>query len=81
MPRSPWLVMTGDPGQRFCKRGLDRLPPTGKIRIALWQGPQTVHVIGKDNPDIDMERRAGAHLPSAVTQRIGAVPSYACCLD
>ena len=75
MPRSPRLVMTGDraDGQRFCKRDLlDRPPATGKIGIALRQRPQTVHVVGKHDPGVDMKRCAGAHLPNRVAHRVDA---------
>ena len=59
-------------GQRFCKRGLDRPPPAGKIGVAFRQRPQTVHVVGKDDPGVDMEWRAGARLPNRLAQSINS---------
>jgi hypothetical protein len=48
--RSPF---TG--GQRFRERDLDRAPTTGEVGIAFRQGPQAVHVVGKEDPGVDAE--------------------------
>jgi len=52
-----------DPLRPRGRRG--RYAETG---IGFGQGPQTVHMVGKDDPGIDMERRAGAHSPHRVAQ-------------
>ena len=57
-------------GQRFGKRDLDRAPTAGKVGIALRQGPQAMHVVGKDNPGVDMKRRAGSDAPHHGAQRV-----------
>jgi hypothetical protein len=76
MPRSPRLVMTGDRGSLMGNDFANAVSIAhhrpGKICIALWQGPQTVHVVGKDDPGVDMERCTGAHLPDRVVQRVDA---------
>jgi hypothetical protein len=51
---------------KILHRGLDRASTTGEVAIAFRQGPQAVHVLGKDDPAIDAERCAGAHLPNRV---------------
>jgi hypothetical protein len=42
----------------------------GKIGFAFRQGPQAVHMVGKHDPGVDVERRAGADLPNRIPQRI-----------
>ena len=62
-------------GQGFDKRELDRAPATGKVGVAFGQGPQAVHVAGKDRPGIAMKRCERTHLadrgpqPALVTKR------------
>jgi hypothetical protein len=59
-----------DSGQRFGKRDLDRAPTARKVGIALLQGPQAMHVVRKDDPGIDMKRRAGSDPPNRDAQRV-----------
>jgi hypothetical protein len=54
----------------FRKPFLDRAPTAGEIGIALRQGPQAVHMIGKHDPGVDVEWRAGADLPNHIPQRV-----------
>jgi hypothetical protein len=65
--------MTGDRGSPmgsdFANAVLIARHRPGKIGIALRQSPQTVHVIGKDDPGIDMKRCMGAHLANRIAQR------------
>ena len=67
MPRSPRLVITSDrgspTGNDFVNAVLIARHRPGEIGIAFRQRPQTVHVVGKDDPGVDMEWRTGARLP------------------
>jgi hypothetical protein len=49
-----------DSGHRFGKCDLDRAPTARKVGVALWQGPQAMHVVRKDDPGVDMKRRSGS---------------------
>jgi hypothetical protein len=64
--------MTGDrgspAGNPFYKSSFDCSPPTGEVGIARRQGPQAMHVIGKDNPGVDAKGCAGAHPANRVAQ-------------
>ena len=53
-------------GAQTSERNLDRAPTTGKVGVALGQGPQTVHVVQKDNPAVDAKRSAVARLTDCV---------------
>jgi hypothetical protein len=55
--------------QRFRERGLDVAPPGGKIGIAFRQRPQTVHVVGEDNPGTDTEWPTDACRADGFAQR------------
>src|SRR5487761_1211588 len=68
MPRSPRLVMTGDRGspigRDFANPVLIARHRAGKS-ASFWatacpgegRGPQTAHVIGEDDPGVDVKRR------------------------
>ena len=43
---------------------------SGEIGIAVRHCPQAVHVVGKHDPGVDVERRAGADLPNRLPQRV-----------
>jgi hypothetical protein len=57
-------------GQRFGKCDLYRAPAARKVGIALLQGPQAMHVVRKDDPGVDIERRAGSDPPNRGAQRV-----------
>ena len=59
-----------DSGRRFGKRDPDHTPTARKVGVAFWQGPKTMHVVRKDDPDVDMERRAGPDSPNRGAQRV-----------
>lgn len=61
--------------QRFRNRDLDHAPPAGDIGIVVRQGPQTVQVVGRDDPDVDAERSVGPHPPYGIPQRRFASPT------
>ncbi len=42
--------------QGFRKSDLDVPPAAGKIRIVFRQGPYTMHVVGQNDPGVDMKR-------------------------
>jgi hypothetical protein len=57
-------------GQSLRERGLDRAPTTREVGVVRRQCPQAVHVVGKDDPGVDVEGSAGAHLSNRVAQRV-----------
>ena len=60
---------------RHCARKprLDHLHPRRKIPIALWQGPHTMHVIGQDDPRIDLKWPLRPRLPDSCPQALDTV--------
>ena len=56
--------------QRFRNRLLDRAPSTREIGVSFGQGPKTVHVVGQDDPGVDVERGTRPHLPHCFAQRV-----------
>src|ERR1700736_3491938 len=78
MPRSPRLLITSDrgspTGNDFANAVLIARHRPGKLASPSGKRPQTVHVVGKDDPGVDMEWRAGAHLPNRVAQSVDFAP-------
>ena len=42
------------------ERHFDRLPSSGKLRVALRQRPERVHVVGQHHPGVDIKRHQRA---------------------
>jgi hypothetical protein len=70
MSRSPRLVRAGDRGSRagkaFENAVLIARQRPGKSPSPAGQGPQAVHMVGKDDPGVDAEGRVAPHLPNSV---------------
>jgi hypothetical protein len=66
------LVITSDrgspTGNDFANAVLIARHRPEKLAVLFRQRPQTVHVVGKDDPSDDMEWRTGAHLPNRIAQ-------------
>ena len=56
---NPFLIARQRPGKSAS--------PSGRVHR---QGPQAVHMIGKHDPGVDVEWRAGADLPNHIPQRV-----------
>lgn len=55
-------------GLRKCN--LDRSPTARVAGVALWQGPNVMHVIGKHHPSVYVERTTRPHFPYRIAQSI-----------
>lgn len=79
LPDSPFPLGGADRPKGFELRpifgasDLDGFPAPEKIAVARRQGPDRVHVLGQDDPDVDVERTRGASPPHGTTQRVDRV--------
>lgn len=55
-------------GQSFGEAGFDGAPAAGIIGIVFRQGPDAVHVIGEDDPRVDVKRGAEANRADGGTE-------------
>jgi hypothetical protein len=63
-----WPVIAAYGRAKLSRWRLDGAPAAGEVGIACRQGPQAVHMVGKDDPGVDVEGRVELHLPNSVPQ-------------
>ncbi len=76
LPDAPFAFRYPAGGAVFCHRYVPgkvdfyRVPSTGEIGVAFRQSPNAMHVIWKDHPGVDVERRTTLRLANRVAENV-----------